>query len=78
LVAQANDYETQNDYDKAAACYLKVAAPLTSDTELMERCWTKAGELAIKFLPEEVAQGVVMQAAHQLNDIGRYMPVRCW
>ena len=76
LIAQAKDWEESADYDKAIACYLKVAEPLTQDTQLMHKSWTKAGELAIKFLPDDVAGDIVREAAQQLVGIGQHGPVR--
>ena len=40
-MAQAKDWEAGGDYDKAIACYLKVAPPLTNDDQLMQRCYAK-------------------------------------
>uniref|UniRef100_A0A914VZ84 Intraflagellar transport protein 172 n=1 Tax=Plectus sambesii TaxID=2011161 RepID=A0A914VZ84_9BILA len=72
FVAQAKDWEAQGDYERAVACYMKVVPPLTMDETLMLSCWTKAGDLAVKFLSEEQALVVVEQVAVQLQEIKRY------
>ena len=71
-VAQARDWEEQSDYERAIDCYLKVAAPLTADESLMERCWVKAGELGTKFLSEKAGWEVVRRAGELLVGIGRH------
>ncbi|XP_064196298.1 intraflagellar transport protein 172 homolog [Anguilla rostrata] len=57
IVEQAREWEQSGEYARAVECYLKVKD--TSNTALLEKCWMKAADLAIKFLPQERAAEVV-------------------
>lgn len=72
MVAQAREWESSGEYARAVECYLKVTNQLTNDTELMIRCWQKAGDLAIKFLGQERATTVVEIVCPRLTEMRRY------
>ncbi|XP_069461553.1 intraflagellar transport protein 172 homolog isoform X2 [Ambystoma mexicanum] len=48
MVEQAREWEQAGEYTRAVDCYLKVKD--MDNVNLMEKCWMKAAELAIKFL----------------------------
>ncbi|KAI6232370.1 Intraflagellar transport protein osm-1 [Aphelenchoides besseyi] len=50
--AQARDWELQEDYGNAIACYMKVDSPLTNDTRLISQAYIKAGDLVTKFVTD--------------------------
>lgn len=72
LVQQAKDWESSGEYVRAVECYVKVTPKVTSDTHVMEKCWTKAGELALKFLGADKAVTVVQMLGPRLIDIKKY------
>ncbi|XP_076806393.1 intraflagellar transport protein 172 homolog [Clavelina lepadiformis] len=59
LMKQARDWESQGEYNQAIACYCKVSSDMTSDVRILEKSWTKAAELSLKFLPAEKAAAVI-------------------
>lgn len=67
---QARDYQERGEYDKAVACLLKVRPPLTDDKQLQLQCWQRAGEIALKFLPEEVAAPAINELVQLYVDTG--------
>lgn len=71
LLATALQYEKQNDYIRAIEIYLKLNSNHTNNLDLLEKKWCRAVELALKFVPDNVAS-VVAQACKQLVDIGRH------
>ena len=49
MIAQARDWETRTEYNRAIDLYLRVTTDVTSNKEVLEEVYTKALELAIKF-----------------------------
>nr|XP_025839786.1 intraflagellar transport protein 172 homolog isoform X1 [Vulpes vulpes] len=70
LVEQARQWEQAGEYGRAVDCYLKVRD--SSSGSLMEKCWMKAAELAIKFLPPQRSLEVVQAVGPQLIGIGKH------
>ncbi|XP_058274743.1 intraflagellar transport protein 172 homolog [Hemibagrus wyckioides] len=64
MIEQAREWEQSGEYARAVRCYLKVND--LSDTSLLVKCWMKAAELAIKFLPRETAVRVVQTVGPRL------------
>ncbi len=46
-MAQAKECESQADYERAVAAYLKVNKPLTQNEQMMERAWTKVHKILL-------------------------------
>ena len=42
LISQAREWESSGEYQRAVECYLKVTPQVTSDTNILEKCWVKA------------------------------------
>nr|XP_060478952.1 intraflagellar transport protein 172 homolog [Panthera onca] len=70
LVEQARQWEQAGEYSRAVDCYLKVRD--SGSSSLMEKCWMKAAELAIKFLPPQRSLEVVRAVGPQLTGIRKY------
>ncbi|KAM3861396.1 intraflagellar transport protein 172 homolog [Diretmus argenteus] len=70
LVDQAKEWEQSGEYSRAVECYLRVKDD--SDTALMEKCWMKAAELAIKFLSGERAVEVIHIVGPRLTQLRKY------
>ncbi|KAF7235879.1 hypothetical protein EYD10_17309 [Varanus komodoensis] len=70
LLEQAQEWEQAGEYARAVGCYLKVRD--LSDTALSEKCWTKAAELAIKFLGQPRSIEVMRTVGPQLVSIGKF------
>lgn len=72
MVKQAHDWEAQGQYAQAISCYCKVTSDMTSDIRVLEKCWTKASELALKFFPQEKASAVVEMVGPRLIEIHKH------
>uniref|UniRef100_A0A7N5KMR4 Intraflagellar transport protein 172 homolog n=1 Tax=Ailuropoda melanoleuca TaxID=9646 RepID=A0A7N5KMR4_AILME len=70
LVDQARQWEQAGEYSRAVDCYLKVRD--SGSSSLVEKCWMKAAELAIKFLPPQRSLEVVRAVGPQLIGIGKH------
>ena len=58
LLAQGRQWEESGDYVRAVECYLKIDRSATKDVSLLAAAWTKAAEIAIKFLDSDRAADV--------------------
>jgi intraflagellar transport protein 172 len=72
LMAQAQQWEETGEYERAVDCYLKVDRTNTNNTTTMATAWTKAAELAIKFLDSDKAIDVAQTAGPMLVEVGRH------
>ncbi|KAG7460913.1 hypothetical protein MATL_G00203920 [Megalops atlanticus] len=70
LVEQAREWEQSGEYTRAVESYLKVKD--SSNIPLMEKCWMKAAELAIKFLSQDRAVEVTQTVGPRLVQMGKY------
>ncbi|XP_076688928.1 intraflagellar transport protein 172 homolog isoform X3 [Callospermophilus lateralis] len=70
LVEQARQWEQAGEYSRAVDCYLKVRD--SGSSSLMEKCWMKAAELSIKFLPPQRSLEVIRAVGPQLIGIGKH------
>ncbi|KAM9496806.1 intraflagellar transport protein 172 homolog [Clarias gariepinus] len=70
MIEQAREWEQTGEYARAVDCYLKVND--LSNVNLLVTCWTKAAELAIKFLTREKAVGVVQTVGPRFVQHRRY------
>uniref|UniRef100_A0A8C4PL37 Intraflagellar transport 172 n=1 Tax=Equus asinus TaxID=9793 RepID=A0A8C4PL37_EQUAS len=70
LVEQARHWEQAGEYSRAVDCYLKVRD--SGSSSLVEKCWMKAAELSIKFLPPQRSLEVVRAVGPQLIGIGKH------
>ncbi|XP_053193415.1 LOW QUALITY PROTEIN: intraflagellar transport protein 172 homolog [Scomber japonicus] len=70
LLEQAREWEQSGEYARAVECYLKVKED--SNTALMEKCWMKAAELAIKFLSGERPVEVIRVVGPRLTKLRKY------
>jgi intraflagellar transport protein 172 len=66
LLDQAQQWVETGEYERAVDCYLKVDRSNTNDTTTMASAWTKAAELAIKFLDSDKAIDVAQIAGPNL------------
>lgn len=72
MVRQAREWESSGEYARAVECYLKVTTNLTDDRNVLEKCWMKAGDIAVKFLGQERAQTVAEIAGPRLAEIRKF------
>ncbi|XP_023687337.1 intraflagellar transport protein 172 homolog [Paramormyrops kingsleyae] len=70
LLEQAREWEQSAEYGRAVECYLKVED--ASNAALLEKCWTKAAELAIKFLSQERALDTIRAVGPRLVELRKY------
>nr|XP_020664000.1 intraflagellar transport protein 172 homolog [Pogona vitticeps] len=70
ILEQAREWEQAGEYARAVDCYLKVQD--LSNRALMEKCWMKAAELAIKFLGQPRSVEVMRTVGPQLVSIGQF------
>ncbi len=72
LLQKARQWEEQGEYERAVECYLKVDRSNCSSTEVMADSWSRAAELAVKFLDGERAVEVAEEAGPRLVQVGRH------
>ncbi|XP_004710279.2 intraflagellar transport protein 172 homolog [Echinops telfairi] len=70
FVEQAQQWEQAGEYSRAVDCYLKVRD--AGSSSLVEKCWMKAAELSIKFLPPQRSLEVIRAVGPQLIGIGKH------
>ncbi|XP_042302841.1 LOW QUALITY PROTEIN: intraflagellar transport protein 172 homolog [Sceloporus undulatus] len=70
FLEQAREWEQAGEYARAVDCYLKVQD--LSSRAMMEKCWMKAAELAIKFLGQPRSTEVMRTVGPQLVSIGKF------
>ncbi|KAJ8009128.1 hypothetical protein DPEC_G00085660 [Dallia pectoralis] len=70
MVEQAKEWEQSGEYSRAVEFYLKVKD--SANVPLMEKCWMKAAELAIKFLTQERAVEVIQTVGPRLTQLRKY------
>ena len=70
LLAQAKRWEESGEYERAVESYLKVDRNNSNgNTATMASAWTKAAELAIKFLDSDKAIDVAQTAGPMLVEV---------
>ena len=72
LLGQGRQWEEAGEYQRAIETYLKVDSTNTRDPGLLAAAWTRAGELAIKFLETDKAEDVANLVGPRLVELGRY------
>ena len=72
LLSQGMKWEESGEYQRAVECYLKVDATATRDINVLSAAWTKAAEVAIKFLESDKAEEVATVVGPRLVEIGRH------
>ncbi|KAM9155379.1 intraflagellar transport protein 172 homolog isoform 2-T2 [Pangshura tecta] len=70
MLEQARQWEQAGEYTRAVDCYLKVQDP--GNSLLVEKCWLKAAELAIKFLGQPRSVEVTRLVGPQLVAMKKY------
>ncbi|XP_076128236.1 intraflagellar transport protein 172 homolog [Alosa pseudoharengus] len=70
VLEQAREWEQTGEYARAVECYLRVKD--TANVALMEKCWMKAAELAIKFLGQDRSVEVVQAVGPRLVQMRKY------
>ncbi|TKR80418.1 hypothetical protein L596_014494 [Steinernema carpocapsae] len=72
FMAQAKDWEAQGEYQRALSAYMRVQQPVTDDVNLIASAWTKAGDLAVKFLMDENGLELVEEIGAQLESLQQF------
>uniref|UniRef100_A0A672FWM1 Intraflagellar transport protein 172 homolog n=1 Tax=Salarias fasciatus TaxID=181472 RepID=A0A672FWM1_SALFA len=70
ILQQAQQWEQASDFSRAVDCYLKVEDSVPP--AVMEKCWMKAAELSIKFLPAERAAEVIHVVGPRLTQLRKF------
>ncbi|KAG8430928.1 hypothetical protein GDO86_019734, partial [Hymenochirus boettgeri] len=70
ILEQAREWEQAGEYARAVDCYLKVKN--IDNQALMEKCWMKAAEISIKFLPPGRSLEVIRIVGPQLISTGKH------
>jgi len=50
LVQQAQGWESKGEYLRAIECYARVTTDVTSDQNVLQRCWVKVSDFLIFFI----------------------------
>jgi len=70
LLSRARQWEQGGEHERAVECYLKVDSSNTNDLGVMADAWSRAAELAVKFLDSDRAVDVAERAGPRLVEIG--------
>lgn len=74
FIAQARDWETRAEYNRAIDLYIRVTAEIAGNKSTVEDAYTKALELAIKFSKDR-ALSVAHEVCKRLMEIESYETV---
>lgn len=72
IIEQAKEFERLGEYRKAIERYLQLNPQIMDNDIVLARCWTRAAELASKFLLKEHADYVMRSLAAMLGSINRH------
>jgi intraflagellar transport protein 172 len=72
LIEQAKQFERQGEYRKAIERYLQLTPQIMDNDIVLAKCWTRAADLAAKFLLKEHADYVLKSLAPMLSSISRF------
>ncbi|XP_071116630.1 intraflagellar transport protein 172 homolog isoform X1 [Haliotis cracherodii] len=72
MIHQAREWESSGEYARAVECYGKVTNKMTDDVRILEKCWMKAGDLALKFLGAEKSKMVIEMVCPRLAEINKH------
>ena len=72
LLGQGRKWEESGEYQRALECYLKIDSSNVKDVNVLSAAWTKAAELAIKFLEPDKAEEVATVVGPRLVEIGKF------
>lgn len=73
LIAQAKEWERQNEHHRAVDCWMQVEGA-TQDQQLIAHSLTKAAELTVKFLTEsDDGIELLLQIAQRQNELGQFL-----
>ncbi|EDV25844.1 uncharacterized protein TRIADDRAFT_24195 [Trichoplax adhaerens] len=72
IVNQAKEWEMSGEYSRAIDCYLKIKADQDVDTKSLEKCWQRAVEISIKFVPDRTVD-VASIVCRRLAEIECYL-----
>ncbi|ESO08535.1 hypothetical protein HELRODRAFT_74793 [Helobdella robusta] len=70
-IQKAQDFETKGEYARAVKCYVEVTSQNEDDVTIVEKCYRKASQLALKFLSQENATRVVEVVGPRLVEMKR-------
>ena len=71
LISQGREWETRAEYNRAIDLYLKVTPEMTNNKDLLEKVYSKAVELAVKFSKDR-AISITQEVCKRLLSIERY------
>ncbi|XP_052833703.1 intraflagellar transport protein 172 homolog [Octopus bimaculoides] len=72
IIRQGREWESNKEFSRAVECYLKVSELVTSDVNIMMKCWHKAVDLSVKFLGHNRSVEVVDNVATRLDNMEKY------
>ncbi|XP_070378558.1 intraflagellar transport protein 172 homolog [Dermacentor albipictus] len=72
LLEQAQEWERNGQHDRAVDCYMRMTPENVKNVDMLEKCWVKAADLALKFLDEHKADRILKNAARMLLDIKKH------
>ena len=74
LLSQGQSWEQNGEHSRAITTYLTITVQHCSDHELLKKTWSKAVELAVKFVPSKSVD-VTALVCDRLANIGCYEEV---
>ena len=74
LLSQGQSWEQNGEHSRAITTYLSITAQHCDDHDLLKKTWSKAVELAVKFVPSQSVD-VTALVCDRLANIGCYEEV---
>lgn len=75
LLGQAREWEESGNFSRAVETYLRISDSHTNDVDILEKSWSKAAELALKFLGDSKAIEIARLVGPRLIEIQKYSMV---
>lgn len=75
MVRQAREWESSGEYARAVECYLKVTTNLTTDINVLEKCWMKVLKIQQHPLTKKCVFGEIKKSKSFTNIFLKYSVV---
>ena len=70
LLGQAQQWEETGEHSRAMDCIVKISPQVTDDKDLLQKAWSRAGEMAVKSLESHKAEEVASLLGKLVDNIG--------
>ena len=75
ILGQAQQWEEAREHSRAVDCLVQISPQMTDDKDLLQKGWSRAGEMAVKFLDPHKAEEVASLLGKLVNNIGSVIQI---